>query len=66
MFGNDFLGWAAHQQGIEDFINILAASDDPNDEANQRRAEYRSGVSLNRLTDDEIKYIEREVARKWR
>jgi hypothetical protein len=66
MLGNDFLGWMSHQQEIEDFINELAATDDPNDESNQLRASYRTGIHLNRLTNDEIAYIEKEVAKRWR
>lgn len=66
MLGNDFLGWMSHQQEIEDFINELTATDDPNDESNQLRASYRTGVHLNRLTNDEIVYIEKEVAKRRR
>ena len=47
---------------IEDFIDALAAVDDPNDEWEQRRIAMSLGINIDRLSDSEIKYIEEEVA----
>ena len=58
--------YAYHQQKIEDFINLLAASDDPNDWETQIDAAIDSGVDYNNLTSDEIDYIEKEVAKRCR
>lgn len=61
-----FSAYAFHQQKIEDFINALAACPDPNDYEVQRSlARQILGCSLDRLTDAEIKYIEKEVAKRW-
>lgn len=59
-----FNAYAFHQQEIEDFIEVLAATDDPNDRANQYAAARCVGLDPNSLTSDEIKYIEREVAKR--
>jgi hypothetical protein len=59
-----FSAYAFHQQEIEDFIEVLAATDDPNDRANQYAAARCVGLDPNSLTSDEIKYIEREVAKR--
>ena len=59
-----FNAYAYHQQQIEDFINLLAASDDPNDFETQIDAAVDSGVDYNRLTSDEIEYIEKEVVKR--
>lgn len=60
-----FSAYAFHQQEIEDFINALAATSDPNDYSNQRAAAQCSGLDVNSLTSDEIDYIEREVAKRY-
>lgn len=60
-----FGAYAQHQQNIEDFINVLAATSNPNDERCQRGSASFVGLDLDTLTNDEIKYIEREVAKKW-
>jgi hypothetical protein len=59
-----FSAYAYHQQRIEDFINLLAASDDPNDFETQIDAAIDSGVDYNRLTSDELEYIEKEVVKR--
>ena len=59
-----FNAYAYRQQQIEDFIDVLATSDDPNDYHNQRAASMCVGLSLNSLTSDEVEYVEREVAKR--
>ena len=60
-----FNAYAFHQQQIEDFIDALAATSDPNDYSNQCAAAQCAGLDPNTLTSDEIKYIEREVAKRY-
>lgn len=60
-----FSAYAFHQQEIEDFIEVLAATDDPNDGNNQIAAARCIGLDPRSLTSDEIKYIEREVAKRF-
>lgn len=59
-----FSAYACHQQEIEDFIDVLAASDDPNDSYEQYAAARCIGLNPDSLTSDEIEYIEREVAKR--
>ena len=59
-----FNAYAFHQQEIEDFIEVLAASDNPNDADEQYAAARCVGLNPNSLTSDEMKYIEREVAKR--
>lgn len=60
-----FNAYACHQQEIENFINHLAESDDPNDFYVQRAAAQTAHLDMNSLTSSEIEYIEREVAERW-
>lgn len=60
-----FSAYAFHQQQIEDFIDALAATSDPNDYSNQCAAAQCAGLDPNTLTSDEIEYIEREVAKRY-
>ena len=60
-----FSAYTFHQQQIEDFINALAATSDPNDYSNQCAAAASAELDLNTLTSYEIAYIESEVAKKW-
>ena len=60
-----FSAYSYHQQQIEDFINALAATSDPNDYSNQCAAAQCAGLDPNSLTSDEIEYIEREVAKRY-
>ena len=53
------------QKKIEDYINALAASTDPSSPRVQTRAAKMVGLSPEELTAAEIKYIEKEVARRW-
>lgn len=64
MVNTAFSAYAYHQQQIEDFIEVLAASDDPNDSYEQYAAARCIGLNPNSLTSDEIEYIEREVAKR--
>ena len=59
-----FNAYAYHQQKIEDFIDALAAADDPNDADIQWDLSYECGLNLDNLTDYEIHYIEKEVAKR--
>ncbi len=60
-----FSAYAYHEQQIEDFIEALAASPDPNDGAAQVRIAASIGISPNSLTSDELRYIEREVEKRY-
>lgn len=62
---NAFLCYASYNQKIEDFIDLLAAADDPNDVATQDELSMRVGLTWSWLSDDELRYIEREVAKRW-
>lgn len=64
-FVEAFSAYAQHQQSIEDFINALAATDDPNDEWVQRRLAIDLNINLDRLSASEIKYIEEETAKRY-
>ena len=59
-----FNAYAMHRQQIEDFINMLAAFDNPNESANQYAAAQMVELNINFHTSDEINYIEREVAKR--
>lgn len=59
-----FSAYAYHTQTIEDFIDRLAAEDDPNDAWVQARIAMDLGINLNRLSESEIQYIEEEVAKR--
>lgn len=50
------------KQMIDDFIEVLAATDDPNDYSNQMDAARCVGINLHDLTADEIEYIEEELS----
>lgn len=60
-----FSAYAFHQQQVEDFINALAAVADPNDYEVQRYVARDVGIRIDDLSDGEINYIEREVAKRW-
>lgn len=57
-----FSAYAYHQQCVDDYVNLLAAADDPNDSATQTALLYQVGLSPVDLTSDDIRYIEREVS----
>ena len=63
-FNDAFSAFACHTHTVETFINELAASDDPNDTWVQQRLAAEAGINLDRLTSNEIAYIEREVAKR--
>lgn len=56
--------YANHQQKIEDFIEALAASDNPNDGATQLHLANEVGLNPNELTSTDLEYIARKVAWK--
>lgn len=62
MFSFEF--FAMRQQEIEDFIDALITTSDPNDYFNQRAAAMHVGLDLDSLTSDEVDYIEREVNKR--
>ena len=59
-----FSAYAFHQQQIEDFIDVLAAADDPNDRYEQLAAARCVGLDPSSLTSDEKEYIEKEVVKR--
>ena len=61
----DFIYFSYRRQKINDFIEALAGTGDPNNPANQAKAERIAGLNLNDLTSNEIEYIESEVAKKF-
>lgn len=61
----EFTLFAAEQTKIEELINRLAKEEDPNDFWRQRIICRELDLNLDDLTDDEIHYIEEEVARRW-
>lgn len=63
-----FSAYAFHQQQIEDFINALAETNDPNDFDNQSAAALAANLNIDSLTVQERNYIESEVAKRhvWR
>lgn len=54
--------YASHMQKIEDFIEALAASGNPNDGVTQRYLAKEVGLDPSELTSSDIEYIESEVA----
>ena len=60
-----WLIYTYHQQKVEDFINELAATEDPNDYGVQREIARSLEINMDDFTDAEIEYIEREVAKRW-
>ena len=66
IFSTDpWLIYTYHQQKVEDFINALAATEDPNDYGVQREIARSLSINMDDFTDTEIEYIEREVAKHW-
>jgi hypothetical protein len=59
-----FNAYAHHQSTIDEYINSLAAADNPNDGAAQADLLYDVGLSPSDLTSDDIEYIEREVSKR--
>lgn len=59
-----FNAYAYHQTCIDNYVDRLAAVDDPNDSATQANLLYAVGLSPDALTSDDIEYIEREVSRR--
>ena len=55
-----------HRQKMEDFINKLAATPNPNELVTQHRIAREVGINLEHLTSYDIDYIEKEVAKRWR
>lgn len=60
-----FTCYAMHTQAIEDIIEDLVNSIDPNDYNIQQKIFQKHGVNMSSLTMQEIQYIEREVSKKW-
>lgn len=51
---------------IERLISLLVLTDNPNDFATQCEVYEIVGIDSDTFTTDEIKYIEMEIARRWR
>lgn len=60
-----FMIYACEEQKKEDFINALAREPDPNDEVVQHEIASSIGLDIDMLSQSEIDYIEREVAKRW-
>ena len=60
-----FNAYAYSQQRIENFINALAAADDPNDISAQADAALAANLNISSLTRQEREYIESEVAKRY-
>lgn len=60
-----FNAYAYRQQQIEDFIDALAAADDPNDMDAQFHAALAANLNTSSITGQEQEYIEREVAKRY-
>jgi hypothetical protein len=61
-FNDAFSAYAYHTSQLDEFAERLAEEDDPNDVWVQARIACDLDINLVRLTDNEIKYIEEEVA----
>ncbi len=57
--------YACHTQTIENFIDKLAETDDPNDYTTQVICASNVGLCFNSLTLSERDYVEKEVAKRW-
>lgn len=57
--------YAMHKQSIEDFIEMLSKTKDPNDEETQLLCAEACNLNWDLLDKNEIEYIEREVSRRW-
>lgn len=53
-----FFGMMVRDEILDDFVEVLLATDDPNNSANQREAARCVGLDWSTLTSDEIKYLE--------
>lgn len=53
-----FFGMMVREEILNDFVEVLLATDNPNDPANQRDAARCVGLDWHTLTSDEIKYVE--------
>lgn len=60
-----FTMYAADTQRIEDVINALSRECYPDDPNVQAIICKRYGLDLDYLTDEELSYIESEVAKRW-
>ena len=59
-----FNAYAYHQNWIDQYVELLAAADDPNDPAEQLALLHRIGRNPSDLSQSDIDYIEREVSRR--
>lgn len=53
-----FFGMMVREEILNDFVEVLLATDDPNDSVNQREAARCVGLDWSTLTSDEINYLE--------
>lgn len=59
-----FNAYAYHQTAVDDYVELLAGADNPNDPATQTSLLYQVGLTPDALTSDDIEYIEREVSNR--
>lgn len=53
-----FFGMMVREEILNDFVEVLLATDDPNDSVNQRESARCVGLDWTTLTSDEINYLE--------
>lgn len=61
-----FSCYTMRQQQIDEVVNLLAATEDPNDFETQCRIYDEVGIDSDTFTENEIQFIIREVARRCR
>jgi len=66
LFDPAFACYAIHKDAIEAFIYRLVRTPDPNDTDIQSEIADEVGLNWQLLTPDEIEYIEKEVANRWK
>lgn len=57
--------YAERQCRIEQAIDILARTSDPNSYIAQNAAFQQAGLSINELSISERNYMEKEIAKRW-
>ena len=59
-----FSAYTVRQQQLNDVVSLLAVATDPNDLSVQHFVYNEVGIDSDTFTNDEIKYIEKEVSRR--
>ena len=61
-----FSAYACHTEEMESVINRLAQEPDPNDYYAQQQVFAECNVNPDWFTDQEISYMETEIAKRWK